>query len=250
VYREFFTAAGRFRQGGRGTPMSSQSRPAGTSVGGPATGGSDLARRDPADQDPAHPPESPPTALLVVTWLFLVALAVVGRAWQPAAHVTPLAAVALAAGAFFPSTLAAASVPVAALAIGNIFLAGYGSLAMAVTVYAALSWPVVLGRIGLLGGAGRETRWGNVVGGALASSLVFFFATNTAHWLLTDDYPRSAAGLVSCLAAGLPFQRWMPVGDVAWSLAVFGLLAGMVAAGDVLAARRLAVASISKRETA
>jgi len=186
----------------------------------------------------------------MVAWLFLVALAVVGRAWQPAAHVTPLAAVALAAGAFFPSTLLATSVPVAALAIGNLFLPGYGSLAMAVVVYAALSWPVVLGRIGLLGGAGRDTRWGNVVGGALASSLVFFFATNIAHWLLTDMYPRSAAGLVACLTAALPFHRWMPVGDVAWSLAVFGLLAGMVVAGDALAARRLAPASVSKRGTA
>ncbi len=186
----------------------------------------------------------------MVVWLFLVAVAVVGRAWQPAAHVTPLAAVALAAGAFFPSTIVAASVPVVALAIGNLFLPGYGSLVMAVVVYAALSWPVVLGRIGLLGGAGRGTRWGNVVGGALASSLVFFFATNVAHWLLTDMYPRTAAGLVACLTAALPFHRWMPVGDVAWSLAIFGLMAGMVAVGDALAARRLAPAGVSKRGAA
>jgi len=245
VYREFFTAAGRFRQGGRGTPMSIQSRPADSSVGQSVIG-----RPDRAHPAPAGPTESPSAALLVVAWLFLVAVAVVGRAWQPAAHVTPLAAVALAAGAFFPSTIVAASVPVVALAIGNLFLPGYGSLVMAAVVYAALSWPVVLGRIGLLGGAGRGTRWGNVVGGALASSLVFFFATNVAHWLLTDMYPRTAAGLVACLTAALPFHRWMPVGDVAWSLAIFGLMAGMMAVGDALAARRLAPASVSKRGAA
>jgi hypothetical protein len=183
--------------------------------------------------------------LLAVVWLFLVTLAVVGRAWQPAAHVTPLAAVALAAGVFFPSTILAASVPVAALAIGNLFLAGYGSLTMAIVVYAALAWPVVLGRAGLLGGVGRGTRWLNVVGGALASSLVFYFATNIAHWLLTDMYPRTASGLAACLVAALPFHRWMPVGDVVWSLAVFALLAGVVAIGEALATRRLTPARVA-----
>ena len=213
-----------------------QARPADAAVGQPAAGGS-------SDRSGGQP--WPPVAL-VVAWLFLVALAVVGRAWQPAAHVTPLAAVSLAAGAIFPSTLVAASVTVVALAVGNLFLPPYGSLAMAVVVYAALVWPVALGRFGLLGDAGRGTRWLNVIGGGLASSLVFFCATNVAHWLLTDMYPRTAAGLLACFVAALPFHRWMPVGDVAWSLAVFGLLAGIVAAGDALAARRLAPARVAK----
>jgi hypothetical protein len=86
-----------------------------------------------------------------------------------------------------------------------------------------------------------------VLGGALASSLVFFFATNVAHWLLTDMYPKSAAGLAACLTAALPFHRWMPVGDVAWSLAVFGLLAGMMAASDAFAARRLSPARVATK---
>ena len=139
--------------------MNEHACPADGSIGFSASRGRDYSR--------SIEPLSLP--LLAVVWLFLVTLAVVGRAWQPAAHVTPLAAVALAAGVFFTSTILAASVPVAALAIGNLFLAGYGSLTMAIVVYAALAWPVVLGRAGLLGGVGRGTRWLNVVGGALAS---------------------------------------------------------------------------------
>jgi len=215
--------------------MNEHACPADGSIGFSASRGRDGSR-------PIEPLSLP---LLAVVWLFLVTLAVVGRAWQPAAHVTPLAAVALAAGVFFPSTIVAASVPVAALAIGNLFLAGYGSLTMAIVVYAALAWPVVLGRAGLLGGVGRGTRWLNVVGGALASSLVFYFATNIAHWLLTDMYPRTASGLTACLVAALPFHRWMPVGDVVWSLAVFALLAGVVAIGDALATRRLTPARVA-----
>jgi hypothetical protein len=184
--------------------------------------------------------------VLVVAWLFLVMLAVVGRAWQPGWNIAPMAAVALAAGAFFPSMLIAASVPVGALVISNSFLPAYEHPLMAVVVYASLTWPILIGSCGLLGGAGRGTRWFAVVGGALASSLVFFFATNVSHWALTDMYPKSAAGLVTCLAAGLPFYRWAAVGDIAWSLGLFGLLAGMVAAGDALADRRLAPASVAR----
>lgn len=201
--------------------MNSHARPAEGSLGHPDPDSTNLYRD--RGTVPGRTPVLPP-ATLAVAWVLLVALAVAGRAWQPAAHVTPLAAVSMAAGAIFPSTLLAASVPVAALAIGNLFLPPYGSVAMAVVVFAALSWPVILGRAGVLGVVGRDTRWRAVIGGALASSLVFFFATNVAHWLLTDMYPRTAAGLTACLIAALPFHRWMPVGDVAWSLGLFGVL--------------------------
>jgi hypothetical protein len=192
-----------------------------------------------AGRSPGHTAPSSPVVLGLV-WLALVALAVAGRAWQPAAHVTPLAAVSLAAGAFFPGTLLAISVPVVSLAIGNLFLPPYGSLLEAVVIYAAFAWPVLLGRAGLLGSIGRETRWPALIGGALASSLVFYFATNITFWLTTDMYPKSAAGLLACLTAALPFHRWMPVGDLAWTLGIFGVFRAATAASDAVAARRLA----------
>jgi hypothetical protein len=55
---------------------------------------------------------------------------------------------------------------------------------------------------------------------------VFFLSTNFAHWCLTNDYPHTLAGLLACYTAGLPFYRWMPVGDMAWSLAFIGGLTG------------------------
>ena len=167
-----------------------------------------------------HPPSF---ATLCVVWFVLVAVSVAGRLWQPAFNVTPLAGAALAAGAAFPNPLVAVTVPVAALAISNLVLPGYGvsaaSLIMAAVVYAALAWPV------LLGGLVRKGRPLSILGGALASSLVFFLSTNFTHWCLTDDYPHTVSGLLSCYAAGLPFYRWMPVGDVVWSLIFVGGLA-------------------------
>jgi hypothetical protein len=164
----------------------------------------------------------------VAAWLLLVACAVAGRLWQPSWHgeplwhATPLAAVALAAGFLFRHPLVAASVPLAALAISNLALPAYGNLGVAAAVYAATAWPVLLGGAGLLG---RERpRWLAVLGGSLASSLVFFATTNFAHWACTSDYPHTPAGLATCFAAALPFYRWMPLGDAAWTLVTFAAI--------------------------
>lgn len=166
----------------------------------------------------------------------LVAVAVAGRLWQPEWqgvrlwNVTPLTAIALAAGALFPSRLLAAAAPLAALAVSNFFEPAYGSWGIAAVVYAASAWPVVCG--GLI----NRHRWAAVLGGAAAGSLVFFLATNLAHWAFTGQYEHSAAGLTACFTAALPFYR--PLGDVGWSLAVFAAIVA-VREGLAVLARRL-----------
>ena len=168
--------------------------------------------------------------LLACLWIGLVAIGVFGRLWQPGWNVTPMAGIALAAGAVFANPLVAASVPLVALALGNLVLPGYGSMAMAAVVCAATVWPVVLGRW-LVPAEGRKAgRWIAIAGSALASSLVFFLTTNLAHWWLTSDYPHTASGLAACFVAALPFYRWMPVGDVAWTVAIFTGLSAAIAA--------------------
>lgn len=193
-----------------------------------------------ARHDAAGTESAPTFATQACLWIVLVAIGVCGRLWQPGWNVTPMAGVALAAGAVFPNALVAASVPLVSLALGNLALPGYGSLAMAAVVYAATAWPVLLGRLLTIGGGLRSIRWITAAGGALANSLVFFLTTNLAHWWLTSDYLHTAAGLVACYAAALPFYRWMPVGDVAWTAVI---LAGVSAAIAALRASRATVAA-------
>lgn len=179
-------------------------------------------------------------AALAVVWVALVALGVAGRLWQPAWNVTPMAAVALAAGVVFPNPVVAAGVPLAALALSNLGLDAYDSLPMAAVVLAATVWPVLLG--GMLRRTASGSRAAAVIAplaGALASSLVFFVTTNLAFWWFTAEYPHTAEGLLACFAAALPFYRWMPVGDVAWTAATFAGLAALARAVDVVASRRL-----------
>ena len=168
----------------------------------------------------------PGLAKSAAVWFVLVAVSVVGRLWQPVWdgqplwNVTPLTGAAIASGAAFSHPVVAASVPLTALAVSNLVLPGYGDdwkgLAMAATVALAFSWPV------LLGGLVRRRRVAAIIGGSLASSLVFYLATNFATWLLTNLYPHTAEGLLACYVAALPFFRWMPVGDVVWTLALVG----------------------------
>lgn len=187
----------------------------------------------------------------VAAWLLLVAFAVAGRLWQPSWngeplwHATPLAAVALAAGFLFRNPLVAASVPLAALGVSNLALPAYGNVGVAVVVYAATAWPALLGVGGLLGR--DRPRWSAVLGGSLASSLVFFVSTNLAHWGCTSDYPHTAAGVASCFMAALPFYRWMPLGDAAWTVATFAAIVAIRSGAEAITARRLRPSPVSAR---
>jgi len=162
-----------------------------------------------------------PVGFLCLAWGVLVGIGVLGRVWQPAYGVSPLIGIGLCAGALFSNRFVAASVPAVALAASNLALPGggsYGSWTMAAIIYAAFTWPVLMGGL-----VRRQPVWGTV-GGALAGSLAFYLSTNVAHWWLTNDYPHTAAGLVECYVAALPFYRWTPVGDLVWSL---GLTSGL-----------------------
>ena len=53
----------------------------------------------------------------------------------------------------------------------------------------------------------------------VCGSLGFWIWTNFGTWLLTSDlYPKSAQGLVTCFAAGLPFLKNSLIASLAYSL--------------------------------
>jgi hypothetical protein len=154
----------------------------------------------------------------IALWFALVAVGICGRLWQPAYNVTPFAAIGLAAGSLFGISLAATTVPIVALVISNMALPGYGSTVMAIVVYVSLACPVLFGSLV------QRQGWVAVLGGSLASSLIFFTTTNFATWALSELYPHTLSGLTTCYIAALPFYRWMPVGDAVWSISLFSTL--------------------------
>ena len=71
----------------------------------------------------------------------------------------------------------------------------------------------------LAGGRWLE-QWMKIVSSSLAASAVFFLVTNFAFLYAT--YPHSIAGIMAAYANGLPFLRGTLLGDLSYTVALFG----------------------------
>jgi len=126
---------------------------------------------------------------------------------------TPITAIALFGGAYFAKRWLAFLVPLTSLFLSDLVLghfAGpyvYGSFALIVCIGFLL----------------RTRRKPLAIGtAALASSVLFFVVANFGVWLSGFLYPRTAAGLVACYVAAIPFFRNMILGDGFYTVVLFG----------------------------
>jgi len=149
----------------------------------------------------------------------LLALGVAGRfVFRDIPNFTPTTALALFAGFYFASRWTALALPVIAMVLSNLWLPSYLSTGEMVVIYAALAWPVLLGRML------KQPRgaWVVLLAGA-APSLLFFLASNFAVWAGGQLYPRTLDGLVECYVYAIPFYRWMLMADVLFATLLFGV---------------------------
>jgi len=152
---------------------------------------------------------------------------------------TPVAAMALFGGAALRRPLFAFGVPLAALAVSDLFL---NSLLVGNALAPPNPW--VYGSfilIGLLGfGIGSRRGIGTLAAASLGGSILFFILTNLGLWTTGLLYPRTVAGLAACYAAALPFFANTVAGDLFWNAVLFGGLYAVsrVAGGRTLPATR------------
>jgi hypothetical protein len=62
-----------------------------------------------------------------------------------------------------------------------------------------------------------------VIFGALGGSIIFFLLSNFGVWASTGAYSINFPGLLTCYAAGLPFLLNQVLGDLFYSLILFGV---------------------------
>ena len=152
----------------------------------------------------------------------LIVLGVVGRLLPHPPNFTPMAAIALFAGFIFLKRYMAVIAVVVTMLLTDYFAFGYlsaewfASKSMWV-VYLALLFPIVFKnflqkKLGLF----------RVAGAALASSTVFFIATNFAVWAFSPMYEKTLEGLVLCYTMAIPFFQNTVAGDLIWSGVIFG----------------------------
>ena len=171
------------------------------------------------------------TARDLVVFGLLLAIGVVGRWYQPAWNFTPLVAVTALGGYYFRQLMPALLLPVGVLAVSDLILPSHDSLFVMISVHLMMIIPLLMGRH-----LKNAQGWRSAAGWAMCGFLpatCFYLVTNFAVWAFKSDYPNTFAGLMSCYAAGVPFYRWMLVGDAFYlALLVGSLFAARAALGE------------------
>ena len=177
------------------------------------------ARSTPATSTRASTPLDFDRPLLTsAVFVGLVALAASSRLINIAPNVAAVAAAGLLAGALFRSRTLAVCVPICAMLLSDVSIGSYAPLVMA-AVYTGLTLPALVGRwLHVRSGPAR------LLATAVGCSTAFFLLTNLAVWFSGTGVgaPRSLDGLIACYAAAVPFYRLTLMGDVAFTLTLFG----------------------------
>jgi hypothetical protein len=127
---------------------------------------------------------------------------------------TPLAAIALFAGAQFIDRRAVFAVTLGTLLLRDAIL---GFHVLMPFVYACYALNVCLGFW-----LRTDQRPWQVASAALVGSVVFFVVTNFAAWALLGTFPQSFKGLIACFVAGIPYFRNTVSSDLLYAMAMFG----------------------------
>ena len=155
--------------------------------------------------------------------LALIAAAALSRLLPHPQNVSPVAAIALFAGATLASRALAFIIPLAAMMLADIIIGFHSTMLF---VYVGMVITVALG-MGLRG----KTSALRVAGASLAASVIFFAVTNLGVWLMEGIYPHTLAGLGTCFIAAIPFFAHSLLGDLFFVGLLFGVFALSVPRG-------------------
>jgi len=163
-----------------------------------------------------------PNLLTIASLIALAALSRLAPHWW---NLTAVGAVCLFGGAYFERKWLAFFVPLAALAISDVFLQTfvYPGMGPNYFKYVCFAATVPLGMF-LQG----RTRLLPVAWAAVAASVLFFLLSNFGVWLAGDGsgqarmYPLTPAGLLACYIAAIPFSLNTLYGNLLFSGVLFG----------------------------
>ncbi|MEM7017111.1 MAG: DUF6580 family putative transport protein [Pseudomonadota bacterium] len=166
---------------------------------------------------------------LQIGFLILVIFAVAFiRILPQPLNFSPLAAVALFGAAHFAKRWQALLIPIAAIWLSDLFVNNviyahyYNGF---VLFYEGFYWQYGAYLLVALAGIAlyrNEISTKTVLVGALGSGILFFLVSNFGVWAGSTMYSKDLAGLLSCYAAGIPFYKNTLMGDVFYTVTLFG----------------------------
>ena len=148
----------------------------------------------------------------------LIAAGVVLRVIPHPWNFAPVGAIALFGGAHFQRRSLAVLTPLAAMLIGDAFIGFHSLMPVIYATYALIAVIGILLRE-------RRTSVPAIGGGVLLSSIIFYFTTNFAVWMMGTTYAKTGAGLIACYVAAIPFFGNTLASDALFTAILFGLFA-------------------------
>jgi uncharacterized protein DUF6580 len=149
--------------------------------------------------------------------LTLVVVGVVLRVMPHPWNFAPIGAIALFGGARFDRRYFAIGIPLLTMFVGDAFI-GFHSLMP--VIYATYALIAVIGMF-----LRDRTTIPAIGGGVLLSSTIFYLTTNFAVWAMGTTYAKSAAGLVACYIAAIPYFGNTLASDAIYAAIFFGTFA-------------------------
>lgn len=129
-------------------------------------------------------------------------------------NVSPVAAMALFAGATFEDRRTAFLVPFLALFVGDLLIGLHDTMLF---VYLAFAFTVLAGFT-----LRNNLRTSAVTLTVVGTSVLFFLLTNLGVWMTSAMYPMTADGLMQAYTAGIPFFQNTLFGNLFFSAVLFG----------------------------
>jgi hypothetical protein len=157
----------------------------------------------------------------LVLAILLVVFGTVMRVLPHPWGLTPIGAVALFSGACFDRKRWSFVIPLVALFISDTVLevfTGNGFHSLMPVIYGAFA--AIVG-MGMLLGDRRQSVIA-VGSGAFAGATFFYIVSNFAMWAISDVYPKTAQGLITCYIAGIPYYGTGLFADLLYSALLFG----------------------------
>lgn len=160
--------------------------------------------------------------------LFLIVLlAAFSRLIPHPLNFAPIGAMALFGAAYFHKRAMAILIPIAAMWISDLALNNLVYSARFegfVWFYPGAFWTyasfLLIGLAGFL--LLKKMKPLKLLAASLSASLIFFLLSNFGFWTTGLLYPLSFEGLIACYAAGLPFFKNTLLGDLSYTILLFG----------------------------
>ena len=138
---------------------------------------------------------------------------------------TPLAAIALFGAAHFRNKYFMFLIPILAVYLSDLFINYFIYNKSFIWFYDGFLWQYSVYLLIIISGIflfKNKININKVILGSLASSLIFYIISNFGVWFSSSMYAKDVSGFISCYVAAIPFYKWTMLGDMFYSVILFG----------------------------